>query len=84
MSIYKVDRKVDTVRIEMDIDVAEQLVEVLFLVQDGTRKGRSYQGSDLLELFGQLIAPNGAKVRFPSPLYSVSPTKDGVLLLNRI
>ena len=67
MSVYKVKRKVDTVIVEMDVSVAEQLAEILFLVQDNTRKGRSYQGSDINDL--RVMLNEDADVRFPSPMF---------------
>lgn len=66
MSVYKVKRRIDTVIIEMDIAVAEQLTEILMLVQDNTRMGR-YYGSDIDDLRDRL--DEDAEVRFPSPLY---------------
>lgn len=78
MSVYKVERKVDTVIVEMDISVAEALSEILYVVQDNTRDGLSYRGSALRDLQARLR--EDADVRFPSPSYKVEP-KDGVVIL---
>lgn len=67
MSVYKVERRVDTVIVEMDISVATQLVEILNIIQDNTRKAQSYQGSDIRELQQRLIEEGG--VRDNSLLY---------------
>lgn len=81
-SIYKVERRVDTVCVEMDISVAEQLAEILDLVADDTRKANSFQGSDINDLRVRLR--EDAEVRFPSPLY-YAQTNDGcVILTDRI
>lgn len=69
MSVYKVERIVDTVRIEVDIAVAEQILEVLSLVDDRTRMAESYLGSSISALCHALY--EAAEVRFPSPLYKV-------------
>lgn len=78
MSIYKVERRVDTVIIEMDIAVAEKLQEVLFIVQDNARTA---YGSDLVELRVRL--EEDAEVRFPSPLFKAEPREGYVLVSNR-
>lgn len=65
MGVYKVERKVDTVIIEVDISVGEQLLELLGLVQDNTRRAFSYQGSYIEDLVARLKE----EVRYPSPLY---------------
>lgn len=70
-SIYKVERKVDTVIIEMDISVAEQVNEILNLVQDNTRMGNSHYGSSINDLRVRLAEE--ADVRAPSPLYVAVP-----------
>jgi hypothetical protein len=67
MSIYTVDRRVDTVIVRMDIDVAEQLVEILGTVKDVTRFSQSAYGSQIKELRERLIAE--AEVRSPTALY---------------
>lgn len=77
-SIYKVEREVDTVIIEMDISVAEQLSEILFLVQDNTRMAQSYIGSALNDLRVRMV--EDAKVRTPSSMYRAEP-RDGYVLL---
>jgi CheY-specific phosphatase CheX len=75
MSVYKVERKVDTVIVEMDIDTAEQLVEILQMTMDDTSWARSHYGSQVGELRNMLI--NNAEVRSPSTLYKA----DGSILL---
>lgn len=65
--VYKVERKVDTVIVEMDIDVAERLVEILQMVKDETRWAKSYHGSQIGTLRNGLI--DNAEVRSPSALH---------------
>lgn len=61
----KVERIVDTVRIEMDIDVAEQLLEILNQVHDETRMGLlGYYDNTIKNLRAKLIT--NAEVRTPS------------------
>lgn len=67
MSIHKVERKVDTVIIEMDISMAEKLAEVIGNVIDktsGATFGTPRNLDTLLVMLG-----NDADVRWPSPLY---------------
>lgn len=59
----KVTRKVDTVVVEMDIDLAEKVLEILRQVNDHT----STYGSEVGELRMALLTE--ADVRAPSPLY---------------
>lgn len=73
MSVYKVERIVDTVIIEMDISVAEKLSEILMLVQDNT------YFSDIFDL---RVGLDEAKVRSPSPLYIAEPCSGYTLLRN--
>lgn len=80
MSIYKVERKVDTVIVEMDISVAEQLREILDLVQDNIKR-LAYR-SDINDLRVRL--EEDADVRYPSPLYVAEPRQGYVLLTDRI
>jgi hypothetical protein len=64
----KVERKVDTVCIEMDIDVAEQLLEILNQVSDETRMGLlGYYDNTIKNLRAKLIT--NAEVRTPSALH---------------
>jgi hypothetical protein len=75
MSVYSVTRKVDTVIVEMDIDVAEKLLEVLMQVDDTTNR----YTNDLADLGVKLMT--GADVRTPSPLY-IAETRNGDLVLS--
>lgn len=77
MSVYKVERKVDTVIIEMDVSVAEKLLEVLFLVQDNTS---AIGLGDMGSLRYGLV--EDAMVRYPSPLYIAEPKIGYTLLRN--
>jgi len=72
MSIYKVERKVDTVIVEMDIDVAEKLTTVLGLVRDKSFTAK--HNPAILNLFNMLI--DDAEVRWPSPLYEAHTSDD--------
>lgn len=72
-----VTRKVDTVIIEMDIDVAEKLVEILMLVADRTT--RDEQINDL-----RIDLMQHADIRWPSPLYDAVGCLGYTLLKNRI
>jgi hypothetical protein len=82
-SVYKVERKVDTVCVEMDVHVAEQLVAVLNEVIDQTHAGRIGLGNELVELRQRLVSD--AEVRYPSPMYIATGTESGFLVLtNRI
>lgn len=82
MSVYKVERKVDTVIMHVDIAVAEQLVEILDLVQDSTRRGRGPAGSSINDL--RVLLREDADVRSPSPLYYADAKYGYVLLTDRI
>lgn len=77
----KAERRVDTITVEMDLAVAEQLAEILFLVQDGTHMAQ-YYGSSILEIFSALT--EDCDVRFPSSLYSATPVDEGILLQERV
>jgi len=70
MSIYKVERRVDTVIIEMDIDVAEKLTAVLGKVIDNSFTRFIGGSRPIYDLYSRLV--NDAEVRAPSPLYRVS------------
>ena len=74
MSVYSVKRQVDTVTVEMDIDVAEKLVEVLMQVQDTTTR----YTNDMAYLACKLMEE--ADVRTPSALY-IAFAEDGDLVL---
>ena len=76
MNVYKVDRKVDTVIIEMDISTANKLAEVLRHVDDVT----STYTNEMDYLLGELYDKAG--VRTDHPLYRAVPHADGVLLRN--
>lgn len=60
-SIYKVERKVDTVIIEMDSHVAEQLVTILNSVMDDTRSTATGLGGEMDELLNRLIDDAGIR-----------------------
>lgn len=62
MRIQKVERKVDTVILELDIDLAEKVVAIIGNVRDDSRNH-----GDIFELFNRMI--DDARVRWPSPLY---------------
>jgi hypothetical protein len=73
MSVYKVERKVDTVIIEMDSSNAEALLEVLVGVEDlATMSPISALAKALRE---------SGEIREPSPLYEFDPF--GAALVNR-
>lgn len=75
----KVERKVDTVIVEMDISMAEKVSELLFLVQDDTRMARSHNyGWDVQHL--RVALEEDADVRFPAPGV-LAEAKDGYVLL---
>lgn len=76
MSVYKVERIVDTVRVEMDISTAEMLTEILMLVQDNT-PGYNKSINDL-----RVMLQDGADVRYPSPLYRAEVKSGYVELRN--
>lgn len=63
MSVYKVERKVDTVIVEMDSSAAEALMEILGHVIDHTGMQPAH------ELFCAL--DESGKVRWPSQLHKV-------------
>ena len=67
MSIQNVDRKVDTVIIEMDISTAEKLAVVLGRVQEETRWAK-YYGDDFTILLSKM-QDDPVNVRVPSPLF---------------
>lgn len=62
-------RKVDTVILEMDISIAEQVLDILMLVQDNTRMATSpvFGGESLNALRVSMI--EDAEVRYPSGLF---------------
>lgn len=77
MTIHKVDRKVDTVIVEMDISTAEKIMEVMALVVDSTG---GYLLSDMAQL--RLGLMEKAHVRYPSPLYRAETPAGFVILRN--
>lgn len=68
----KVERIVDTVRVEMDINAAEQLLEILSLVEPTGNR----EVDDIVNLRAKLNSD--AEVRFPSPLYKAQVWGEGV------
>lgn len=66
-----VERNVDTVRIEMDIDLAEKLLEVMNQVADWT--DMAYDSS--FDRLRDMLREN-AEIRTPSPLY-IARVEDG-------
>lgn len=78
MSIYKVERKVDTVIVEMDVSIAEKLAACLNTVLDKTGHTHTSILSDMAE-FRRMLAVN-ADVRVPSPLY-IADARDGYTIL---
>lgn len=71
----KVERRVDTVIVEMDISAAEKLMQVLSLVIDQTD---GFMLTDIGRL--RMGLTEDAEVRFPSALY-VAEAEQGYVIL---
>jgi hypothetical protein len=76
MSVYKVERKVDTVIIEMDSSNAEALLEVLGEVDDLSIHHPIHDIRTALALSGE--------IREPSPLYKAEVIGGNLVHLDRI
>lgn len=77
--VYNVERKVDTVIVEMDESVATALLEILMPIQDETSMGTSIFGSGIDELRGRLAEDAG--IKWPSPRYNLHVAYNGAIYL---